>query len=208
LRDHCAKILIVCCLFFVTKLAHAQSIDKLYIQRCASCHGPEALGKLATSAPALAGQQAEYLERQLGHFVSGLRGRHKKDAYGAAMAPWALSLGEQSKRQEMANYLATLTPLTEKNIADDADLDRGKKYYQANCGSCHGAQAQGNVALNSPGLVGLQRWYLERQYQYFIDGLRGADKQDKFGRQMQLVASRLTDEALITDILAYIDSLP
>jgi len=97
LRDHCAKILIVCCLFFVTKLAHAQSIDKLYIQRCASCHGPEALGKPATSAPALAGQQAEYLERQLGHFVSGLRGRHKKDAYGAAMAPWALSLGEQSK---------------------------------------------------------------------------------------------------------------
>ncbi len=184
----------------------AQSADALYVKRCLSCHGNGALGKEVTGAPALAGQDATYLERQLENFANGLRGRHKKDAFGAAMAPWAQSL-DQAERTEISAYLSQLPPLRTASSPNDAELAQGKKTYQANCGSCHGADGQGNKVLNSPNLVSLSLWYSKRQYQHFVAGIRGGDKADKLGYQMHFIASRLSDEKRVADVLAYIDSL-
>ena len=52
---------------------------------CAACHGARAEGNPGLGAPALAGQQVAYLQRQLLNFRSGLRGSHKDDIYGAQM---------------------------------------------------------------------------------------------------------------------------
>ena len=42
----------------------------------------------------------------------------------------------------------------------------GQAQY-AVCAACHGAQGEGNQALNSPKLAGQSPWYIERQLKYF-----------------------------------------
>ena len=60
------------------------------------------------------------------------------------------------------------------------------------CASCHGQQGEGNVALNAPKLSGQQPWYIERQLNYFKQGIRGGEG-DTYGQQMTAFASMLAD---------------
>lgn len=53
--------------------------------RCAACHSDNAEGNAGMSAPALAYQQAAYLQRQLHHFRKGVRGADTADVTGAQM---------------------------------------------------------------------------------------------------------------------------
>jgi cytochrome c oxidase subunit 2 len=76
------------------------------------------------------------------------------------------------------------------------------------CGACHGAQGEGNQALNAPKLTGQESWYLERQLINFKHGLRGSDPADIFGAQMAPMAATLADAAAIRNVVAYINSLP
>lgn len=78
----------------------------------------------------------------------------------------------------------------------------------ATCAACHGAQAQGNVALNAPKLSGQSAWYLERQLRAFKQGARGTHDQDTFGKMMAPMAATLADDAAIANVVAYIASLP
>ena len=80
-------------------------------------------------------------------------------------------------------------------------------YYSNLCGACHGPAAEGLDVLQAPALAGVDDWYLMRQYQHFRDGLRGADEADKYGYQMAIMARHLSDEAVLTDVLSYIQSL-
>ena len=88
-----------------------------------------------------------------------------------------------------------------------ADLAAGKLLYQT-CSACHGANGEGNQALNSPKLTGQEGWYLKRQLHYFKTGVRGAAENDVFGKQMAPMAAVLADDKAINDVIAYIDSLP
>jgi cytochrome c oxidase subunit 2 len=76
------------------------------------------------------------------------------------------------------------------------------------CAACHGAQAEGNPALNAPKLSGQQDWYLKRQMQHFKTGARGAHEKDVYGKMMAPMAATLTDEAAIDNVVAYIRTLP
>lgn len=68
------------------------------------------------------------------------------------------------------------------------------------CLTCHGADGQGNIAIDAPRLAGMERWYLKHQLELFRDGLRGTHPADLPGREMQPMAAILTDES-IEDIL-------
>ena len=59
---------------------------------CVACHGKKGEGNPTLNAPALAGQDAAYLERQLRNFRSSRRGTHKSDTLGAQMRPLAIAL--------------------------------------------------------------------------------------------------------------------
>ena len=48
---------------------------------------------------------------------------------------------------------------------------------------------------------------MERQMQYFRDGLRGADPEDTLGLQMAVFSKNLADEQAMADVVAYIKSL-
>ena len=87
------------------------------------------------------------------------------------------------------------------------ELTVGQAQY-AVCGACHGANGEGNPALNAPKIAGQQEWYLERQINNFKHGLRGADSNDSFGAQMAPMAATLADETAVRNVVAYISSLP
>lgn len=94
---------------------------------------------------------------------------------------------------------------TESNAAV-AD-DEGKALY-APCITCHGANGEGNMALNAPGIAGQSESYLMRQLWDFKKGNRGAKEGDLAGAQMRPMAMGLADGVAIAKVSAYIASLP
>jgi len=90
-------------------------------------------------------------------------------------------------------------------VPGDAVL--GKASYSV-CAACHGAQGEGNSALNAPKLSGQADWYMKRQLQYFKTGIRGTNDKDVFGKTMAPMAATLNDEAAIDNVIAYIKTLP
>ena len=172
---------------------------------CAACHGQQGEGNIAMNAPGLAGLPDWYLQRQLKHYRQGIRGAHPDDVYGQQMAPMANTLADESSIRNVTAYIATLeTATTAATLGGDPD--RGAAYYNT-CGACHGAQAQGNYALQAPRLAGQQDWYLKRQLENFRLGIRGTHKQDNYGHQMVLMARSLQDEQSINDLMAYLNTL-
>lgn len=76
------------------------------------------------------------------------------------------------------------------------------------CAACHGAQAEGQAALNAPKLSGQDPAYLKRQLHNYKAGIRGTHAEDLFGRQMQPMAATLVNDTLVNNVVAYIGSLP
>ena len=172
---------------------------------CVACHGAAGEGNVALNSPALAGQQSAYIERQLQHFKSGLRGADPKDTLGAQMRGMAATLSDDDITA-IASYLSALA-LPPVKAPASGDLKNGNNYYQANCGACHGGKAEGNAALNSPALASLDTDYLQRQYKNFQSGARGSSADDRYGRQMAMMANSLPSEQDLADVIAFIHSL-
>ena len=87
------------------------------------------------------------------------------------------------------------------------DPAHGQPLY-AICSTCHGQNGEGMQSLNGPKLAGQEAWYLKRQINYFRSGARGAHPQDTFGQQMAPMALTLTSEQAVSDVVAYIETLP
>lgn len=182
----------------------AKSPEKLFTT-CTACHGHNGEGIQAMNAPALAGQEEDYLIRQLKNLKNGIRGTHEKDTYGKQMVTIAANL-KDGEIEPIARYIKALSPVKiTKTIT--GNLEAGKTKYNAVCASCHGPDATGNKTLFAPKLVGVGDWYLKRQIQNFINGIRGAHPQDVQGIQMAAMAKTIGDEQAITDVVAYIQTL-
>jgi cytochrome c oxidase subunit 2 len=83
----------------------------------------------------------------------------------------------------------------------------GKSAYMI-CSTCHGAEGEGNAALNAPALAGQDDWYLKRQLIKYKEGVRGSHPDDTHGMQMRAMAMTLADETKIDEVVAYIAQLP
>jgi cytochrome c oxidase subunit 2 len=94
---------------------------------------------------------------------------------------------------------------TAAHVAGDAAA--GQQLFTV-CAGCHGAQGEGNPAVNAPKLSGQGSWYLKRQLQYFKQGVRGTDDKDVYGKMMAPMAATLADDAAIDNVVAYIKTLP
>ena len=79
-------------------------------ESCQGCHGEKAQGTPAQGAPKLAGQDGEYLRRQLFNFRSGVRGAHAEDQYGQLMSNFAKSLPDDQAVRDVVAYIETLKP--------------------------------------------------------------------------------------------------
>lgn len=161
------------------------------VSSCNACHAAE--NQRANKAPALAGQQQQYLKKQLVQFQSGERGATAKDSQGQVMAAMAKSLSAEEIDQ-LASYFSALPLLVAAAAQSDAALlDQGRRIYIGSCGACHGNKAQGNPELKAPALQLLNRDYLLLQLQHFQSGVRGSSATDKPGRQMAMMSSTLSD---------------
>ncbi|WP_448566826.1 c-type cytochrome [Thalassotalea ganghwensis] len=170
-------------------------------QSCVACHGDKGQGNESLNAPVLAGQLSQYTTRQLEHFARGIRGAHPDDINGQTMAAMVKTLSVNDY-QLIADFLSQQV-VDKPNQSISGDMKNGSRYYQAKCGACHGGQAQGNEAFNAPKLAGQQVSYLQRQMQNFTNGVRGTHQDDKFGRQMAMMAKTVSEQEL-ADILFYI----
>jgi len=172
---------------------------------CASCHGADGAGNKTLNAPKISGQKAWYIARQLANFKSGIRGSHEKDIYGQQMRPMSMTLANDQMVADVSAYVSNLkSPASPPTIKGDAAA--GKAAY-AICASCHGANGEGNKALNAPAIAGQNDWYIVRQLYNFKNGIRGADPKDSYGQQMRPMAMTLPNDAAINNIAAYISTL-
>ncbi len=107
--------------------------------------------------------------------------------------------------------IAVMTAIVLSNTtvanAADGDAVKGKALF-AVCMACHGANGEGNTALNAPANGGQDEWYVVRQLNNFRAGVRGAHEGDIFGAQMRPMALTLPNEQAVTDVAAYIATLP
>ena len=176
--------------------------DKLFAP-CTSCHGSKAEGSVTMNSPAIAGQDAASLERQLRNFRSDRRGTHKSDSLGAQMRAAATTLADDEAVTKVATLVSAL-PKTLPAAPARGNLHNGNNLYHGKCGACHGGAAEGNPALKAPRLAGLDAAYFKRQFANFRDGVRGADPQDIPGRQMAMMAKTLPNERDLEDVIAFI----
>lgn len=201
--------------------------EQLY-EVCAFCHGPDGQGSERLDAPALAGMEAWYVERQLHNFRDRVRGMHPEDLTGLQMSIVSGMTRNDATIRALAGYIAAMEPGAGLETLNGEPVTTGRPYvwhseYAAftspepgdpargaqayiTCSVCHGPDGQGNEALASPKLTELQDWYQARQLQYFRDGIRGRGAGDIFGAQMSAMSQTLTDQT-IADLIAYIDTL-
>lgn len=175
---------------------------------CAVCHGSQGEGNPALHAPALAGQDSNYLARQLNNFRSGKRAYHADDKNGQTMRLAVKALTDADAAALVAHY----SSLPSKKVAGGgtaAELVAGKQLFDATCSSCHGLGAQGYRQLHVPALRGLDGAYIRQQLDSFAKGWRGdPDKSDQPAVWMRSIATHLSQAKELGQVLQYIASLP
>ncbi|MGQ7814527.1 c-type cytochrome [Metapseudomonas furukawaii] len=184
--------------------AHAWAGEEgrvLFEQRCVACHQADASGNAALKAPNLTGLSAAYLQRQLEHFRSGVRGADAADGEGQMMRGISAGLGDGQVSQ-LSQYVAGLPRVAAAKPAQSASF-AGRGLYSG-CTSCHGAQAEGFDQLGAPRLAGQHDWYLKAQLLKFRSGQRGSHADDKLGQQMAAMAKGIRDEAMLDALVRHI----
>lgn len=166
--------------------------DKLYVSKCAACHGQEGEGSALLKAPSIAGLDEAYLLRQLNHFKNGIRGSSEADPQGLLMAEISQALAAEEIEQ-VTNYLAS-KPFVAAPTENKATSFRAAGLFRS-CKSCHGAKGEGEPSLNAPRIAGQYAWYLNKQIKDFRSGIRGNHAEDKYGKQMANIAASLNNEA-------------
>ena len=111
------------------------------------------------------------------------------------------------KRLFVVGITLALGIMAAENVSAAGDATKGKAAY-AVCAACHGANGMGNKALNAPRIAGQEPWYLERQLNNFKGGLRGANAKDPYGMQMRPMALTLANDQAVSDMAAYVSSMP
>ncbi len=183
---------------------------------CAGCHGAGGEGNRDLHAPALAGQDASYLEGQLWAYRSGARGTSPRDTFGKQMSPSAHALADEEAVAAVSAYIAALTvPAGAAGQGADGEgaplggnAALGRNLY-GSCAACHGARAEGNPALKAPRLDMLQDWYIVGELKDYRDGLRGSslESESHTGPVMTPMDTVLPDEAAMRNVAAYIGTL-
>lgn len=188
----------ICSLLVSPAWAAGPSVEALVSGRCATCHGAQGHA-ISPVFPSLAGQNREYLVKQLQDFQS-------KKRVSDIMAPQVSDLTDDAIGG-LADFFAAMKARTHR--VADADLTPVGRYIYIKgnswsgvpaCASCHGENAGGSASL--PRLAGQNSRYLLSQLKDFNQRTRTNDNE-----AMHLVASRLT-EMESKAVADYLSQLP
>ena len=131
---------------------------------CMACHQLNAWGSADGIIPALAGQQARYLEEQLALFRSGSR----VDAGMAAVAAHQ-SLKNPNDIPLLARHLAGLDANPHPVTGSGDHLRVGQELYAHICAACHGTTGRGDAENRVPRIAAQHYPYLRRQIEAAAD---------------------------------------
>lgn len=169
---------------------------------CAACHGADG-NSPAGDFPSLAGQNAEYLFKQMKDYQTGAR----KDA---VMTINVRGLEEQDL-QDLAAFYASKKITVQQ--ADPELIELGERVYRGgdvakglpSCSGCHGPDGRGLKGSTFPALGGQHASYLEIQLKAFraagrddlgVERMRSNDVDGDGLGMMQAVAAKLSDREL------------
>ncbi|ABF10156.1 cytochrome c553 [Cupriavidus metallidurans] len=171
---------------------YSQGAPDRNVPACLSCHGAAGNSAAATN-PKLAGQQAEYVHKQLADFKA-------KSRNNAIMTPYASALNDQEMK-DIGAYLAKqqVKPATAKN---KDTIEVGQKIYRGGiaakgvpaCAGCHGPTGAG-IPAQYPRIGGQYSEYTEAQLVAFRQGTRTNNS------VMSTIAAQMSD----TEIKAVAD---
>lgn len=192
------SLALACALITPAAWAAEPTAEALVNSRCATCHGAE--GHATTPIfPSLAGQNREYLVKQMQDFRA-------KKRVSETMAPQVADLSDAAITA-LADFFAAKKARTHR-VADTDLIPVGRYIYTKGnnwsgvpaCASCHGENAAGTASL--PRLAGQNARYLLSQLKDFNQRTRTNDNE-----AMHLVASRLT-EMETKAVADYLSQLP
>lgn len=152
-------------------------------KRCATCHGPT--GQSSNSQfPKLAGQNADYLVRQMFNYKSRARKSLIMEAQVTKLSG--------NDIEHLARHFSS-QPLIPASTPDEALREAGRALYLRGnpdngvsaCAVCHGPKGRGGQLL--PRLAGQHAEYLEMQLRRFIERSRTTDQ-----TLMHSVASKMS----------------
>ncbi|ODP97739.1 MULTISPECIES: c-type cytochrome [Salinivibrio] len=163
---------------------------------CAACHGADG-NSILPDYPNLAGQHANYIEKQLKEFKLGAQSGGEQGRYNAVMAGMVAPLSEQDMA-DLAAYYATLTP--KPGTTPEGSVAIGRQLYMAGdpergiaaCTACHGPRGNGTPSSGFPKISGQPAKYLASQLKMFRDG----DRHNDMNQMMRSVAAKLTDNEI------------
>ncbi len=160
-------------------------------QVCAACHGADG-NSVAPANPKLAGQFAEYLQKQLHDFMPQ---KGKKPARESAVMNGMAANLSDTDVQVISSYFAgqSLKPAAASNkdlAAEGQKLWRGGDAARGvpACAGCHGPSGAG-IPVQFPRLGGQYAEYVAAQLQAFRSGARANDP----AGMMRGVAAHLSD---------------
>ena len=156
---------------------------------CAGCHGVDGNSAIPAN-PSLAGQGAEYLNKQLVNFKSGERSSAVMMGMVASLTP-----------ADMKNISAYFSEKSAKaaTAKDKAKATLGQKIYRGGvqgsgvpaCASCHGARGEG-IPIQFPRLAGQHADYTLDQLNKFRAGERANDA----AKMMRVISAKMTPQEM------------
>ena len=156
---------------------------------CATCHGAEGNSEISIN-PKLAGQNFNYIVKQLRDYKSGNR-------VNATMSAMVAALTDQDILDISAWYSSQQVTLQGANLES---LELGESIYRAGikdlsvaaCAACHSPTGGGNGPAGFPSLSGQHPDYTLMQLKAF----RSGERQNDSSAMMRSVVKRLTDDEL------------
>lgn len=166
------------------------SVEEVAGGICAGCHGADG-NSIIPMNPILAGQQAEYIAKQLLDFKANGEEPPKRNSPVMSAMVAALS---QDEAQKLGQYYAKQSMTPSQIPADEKLLEMGKILYHGGnienevpaCAACHGPKGTG-IPPRYPAVAGQHTEYTMNQLGLFNTGDRGNDN-----GVMQKVVSRMS----------------
>lgn len=132
--------------------------QRIYEQQCQQCHQVDGTGSAAQKVPALAGQQYEYLVKQIVDFLDLERVNSTMHQQLARSG-----MNNATSIADVVGYVANLPRNPAPQQGSGTALAQGKMIYEGYCASCHGRSAEGIGDLWVPNLRGQHYGYLVDQ---------------------------------------------
>ena len=194
------RLLIILAASLVTIGAGNADSGKDKVATCVACHGQDG-NSMVGLWPSLAGQNGNYLVRQLQHIKSGKR----------SIAVMAGLLDNFSKEDldDIAAFYASKNNTIGQVAADKVELGR-KLYYSGSlekgipaCTACHSPKGKGNAPAGYPLLSGQQADYVTKSLKNYRSGERNNDESS----QMMMAIAYKLDDVEIDALSSFINGL-